>query len=56
MCPKDNVAVIDRSMIYTFLKSHFDPSRMVLAGVGVDHDALVECAQKYGNFKMKKYF
>jgi predicted Zn-dependent peptidase len=43
-------------MIYTFLKSHYDPSRMVLAGVGVDHDALVECAQKYGNFKMKKYF
>ena len=34
-------------MLFTFLKSHYDPSRMVLAGVGVEHDALVECAQKY---------
>ena len=47
VCPQENVTTIDQSIIYTFLNSHYDPSRMVLAGVGVEHDALVECAQKY---------
>ncbi|XP_046644649.1 mitochondrial-processing peptidase subunit alpha-like [Daphnia pulicaria] len=47
VCPQENVTTIDQSIIYTFLNSHYDPSRMVLAGVGVEHEALVECAQKY---------
>lgn len=38
---------IDRTVLFTYLKHHHIPSRMVLAGVGVDHDALVESAQKY---------
>merc|ERR1712071_294738 len=37
----------DQSLLYTFLKHHYDPSRMVLAGVGIDHDALVECARRH---------
>jgi len=47
MCPRENIPIIDQSLLYTFLKHHYDPSRMVLAGVGIDHDALVECAKRH---------
>ncbi|XP_047499626.1 mitochondrial-processing peptidase subunit alpha-like [Penaeus chinensis] len=47
ICPPENVMKIDRSTLFTYLKKHHTPSRMVLAGVGVNHDALVECAQKH---------
>jgi len=43
----ENISAIDRPTLFTFLRAHYDPSRMVLAGVGIDHDALVESAQKY---------
>ena len=29
------------------MNSYYDPSRVVLAGVGVDHDDLVNMAEKY---------
>ncbi|XP_069994495.1 mitochondrial-processing peptidase subunit alpha-like [Penaeus vannamei] len=47
ICPPENVMKIDRPTLFTYLKKHHTPSRMVLAGVGVNHDALVECAQKH---------
>lgn len=47
ICPQENLYLIDQSLLYTFLKYHYDPSRMVLAGVGVEHDALVDLAEKY---------
>ncbi|XP_042224670.1 mitochondrial-processing peptidase subunit alpha-like [Homarus americanus] len=47
ICPPENVMKIDRPTLFSYLKHHHTPSRLVLAGVGVDHDALVECAQKY---------
>ncbi|KAK7077614.1 hypothetical protein SK128_025081 [Halocaridina rubra] len=47
ICPPENVMKIDRSVLFTYLKQHHTPSRMVLAGVGVNHDDLVESAQKY---------
>lgn len=39
--------IIDRNIIYAYLSKHYTPQRMVLAGVGVDHDRLVEAAEKY---------
>lgn len=47
LCPKTNSEKIDRNMLLTYLKHHHTPSRMVVAGVGVEHDALVEYVQKY---------
>ncbi|KAK8749038.1 hypothetical protein OTU49_015653 [Cherax quadricarinatus] len=47
ICPPENVMRIDQSTLFTYLKHHHTPSRMVLAGVGVDHDAFVESAQKF---------
>jgi len=33
--------------IKQFIASHYTPDRMVLAGVGVDHDQFVELAEKH---------
>ena len=46
ICPPENVMKIDQSILFTYLKQHHIPSRMVLAGVGVNHDDLVEAAQR----------
>ncbi|KAK3926471.1 Mitochondrial-processing peptidase subunit alpha [Frankliniella fusca] len=47
LCPAPNIPKIDQKLLFTYLKNHFTPSRMVIAGVGVDHDRLVESVQKY---------
>ncbi|XP_065572903.1 mitochondrial-processing peptidase subunit alpha-like [Artemia franciscana] len=47
LCPPENIDKINRHTLFTFLRSHFTPERIVLAGVGVEHEALVEAAQKY---------
>jgi len=47
MCPEENIESISRKTLMTYLKSYHSPDRMVLAGVGIDHDQLVESAQKY---------
>lgn len=47
ICPEENTEKITRNMLFTFLKHHYTPKRMVVAGVGVDHNALLECVQKY---------
>ncbi|XP_043476997.1 mitochondrial-processing peptidase subunit alpha [Leptopilina heterotoma] len=47
ICPEGNVNKIDRKILFTYLKSHYTPDRMVIAGVGVEHEALVEAVNKY---------
>jgi len=47
LCPKENLFTIDQSLLYTYLKNYYDPSRMVLTGVGVEHDDLVNFAKKH---------
>uniref|UniRef100_A0A665VJU0 Mitochondrial-processing peptidase subunit alpha n=1 Tax=Echeneis naucrates TaxID=173247 RepID=A0A665VJU0_ECHNA len=46
-CPVDNVDKIDRKMLHSYLRNYYSPERMVLAGVGIEHEQLVECARKY---------
>lgn len=46
-CPTENIAKIDREVLHSYLRNYYTPDRMVLAGVGVEHDHLVECARKY---------
>ncbi|XP_036384757.1 mitochondrial-processing peptidase subunit alpha [Megalops cyprinoides] len=46
-CPMDNVERIDRTLLHAYLRSYYTPERMVLAGVGVEHEQLVFCARKY---------
>uniref|UniRef100_A0A8C1PR86 Mitochondrial-processing peptidase subunit alpha n=1 Tax=Cyprinus carpio TaxID=7962 RepID=A0A8C1PR86_CYPCA len=46
-CPPENVEKIDRKLLHKYLQSYYCPQRMVLAGVGVEHEQLVQCARKY---------
>ncbi|XP_021037991.1 mitochondrial-processing peptidase subunit alpha [Mus caroli] len=46
-CPVENIAKIDREVLHSYLKNYYTPDRMVLAGVGVEHEHLVECARKF---------
>ena len=43
----DTLHEIDRKTLQTFLRSHFIPSRMTVAGVGVDHDELCRLSEKF---------
>lgn len=45
LCPQDNINKIDKKDVYTYMSNFHDPSRMVLCGVGVEHDRLVELAR-----------
>ncbi|KAM6170340.1 mitochondrial-processing peptidase subunit alpha isoform 2-T2 [Rhynchocyon petersi] len=46
-CPPDNIARIDREVLHAYLRNYYTPGRMVLAGVGVEHECLVQCARKF---------
>lgn len=46
-CPVDNVDKIDKKVLHSYLRNYYCPERMVLAGVGIEHEQLVECARKY---------
>ncbi|XP_050520619.1 mitochondrial-processing peptidase subunit alpha isoform X2 [Daktulosphaira vitifoliae] len=47
LCPLENVEKINRKILMTYLKNHFVPDRIVVGGVGVDHQQLVESVQRY---------
>lgn len=47
VCPEDNINKINSSLMFNYLKHNHKPENMVLAGVGVDHDELVEYAKKF---------
>lgn len=51
MCPRENIDKIDPKAIYSFMQSHYQPKRMVLACVGVDHEEFVKLAKE--NFANK---
>ena len=44
-CPKESIQKIDKRVLYTYMKNFHTPERMVLAGVGVDHDKFVRLAE-----------
>ncbi|XP_068925296.1 mitochondrial-processing peptidase subunit alpha isoform X2 [Petaurus breviceps papuanus] len=46
-CPAENIPRIDRKVLHSYLRNYYTPDRMVLAGVGIEHEQLVECARKY---------
>lgn len=46
ICPQENIGAISSQTLYTYLAAYHRPERMVVAGVGVDHDRLVETVHK----------
>lgn len=47
ICPKENIERIDRNILLEYLKRHYTPQRMVVAGVGIEHEDLISAVQKY---------
>lgn len=47
MCPAENVGKINRDNLLNYLQLHHSPERMVVAGVGVEHDELVRHVEKF---------
>ncbi|KAM7303595.1 putative mitochondrial processing peptidase alpha subunit [Ixodes scapularis] len=47
LCPRENLGVVNREVLYTFLSHHYVPQRMVVAGVGVEHGPLVEMVHRH---------
>lgn len=45
--PTENIPLIDASLLKSYTKEFYQPERMVLAGVGIDHQQLVDLGQKY---------
>ncbi|CAK8674290.1 unnamed protein product [Clavelina lepadiformis] len=43
----DTLQNITHDTLKTFLRSYYTPSRMVMAGVGVDHDEICRLSEKY---------
>ncbi|CAG2164894.1 unnamed protein product [Oppiella nova] len=46
-CPRESLSLINRNVIFDYLRTYHIPKRMVLAGVGVDHQQLVQLAEQY---------
>ncbi|NXK77792.1 MPPA peptidase, partial [Amazona guildingii] len=46
-CPVENTDKIGRDVLHSYLRNYYTPDRMVLAGVGIEHEQLVECARKH---------
>ncbi|XP_005177966.1 mitochondrial-processing peptidase subunit alpha [Musca domestica] len=47
LCPPQNLDSINRDVLMNYLKYHHTPERMVIAGVGVNHDELVRHVEQY---------
>ncbi|KAK7095091.1 mitochondrial-processing peptidase subunit alpha-like [Littorina saxatilis] len=47
ICPQDNLNAINQKTLYGYLKSVHIPQRMVVAGVGMEHETLVELCQRH---------
>ncbi|KAK9511456.1 hypothetical protein O3M35_000108 [Rhynocoris fuscipes] len=47
ICPTENIDKIDRDILFNYLKIHYVPNRMVIAGVGIEHNKLVESVERY---------
>ncbi|KRZ54119.1 Mitochondrial-processing peptidase subunit alpha [Trichinella nativa] len=46
-CPVKNIAQIDQKTLLSFMKTYYTPDRIVVGGVGVDHDQLIEACNEY---------
>ncbi|XP_044161568.1 LOW QUALITY PROTEIN: mitochondrial-processing peptidase subunit alpha [Bufo gargarizans] len=46
-CPMENIDKIDKNTLHSYMHNYYTPDRMVLAGVGIEHDQLLECSKKY---------
>lgn len=46
ICSEENVERIDRKILLEYLSHHYKPERMVVAGVGIEHEDFVASVEK----------
>ncbi|WAR30713.1 MPPA-like protein [Mya arenaria] len=46
ICPVENLGLITPQTLYTFMNGFYDPKRMVIAAVGIEHESLLEMVQR----------
>lgn len=47
LCPESNIELITPGVMFNFMRNNHSPDRMVLAGVGVEHERLVDLAREH---------
>lgn len=47
ICREEDVATIGREEILRYMKTFYTPSRLVVSGVGVDHEELIDLTKEY---------
>ncbi|KAI8990623.1 LuxS/MPP-like metallohydrolase [Trametes punicea] len=47
LCPEDRIDIIDGHLMRSFMRKWYTPERMVIAGAGMQHEELVELAERY---------
>lgn len=47
LCPEEQLSVLGEKEVRGFMRDWYRPERMVLAGVGMQHEELVELAERY---------
>ena len=47
ICPEENIDHIHRKVLLEYLHDHYTPNRMVVAGVGIEHEHLISTVEKY---------
>lgn len=47
ICSEENVERIDRKILLEYLSHHYKPERMVVAGVGIEHEDFVASVEKH---------
>ncbi|CAG5130337.1 unnamed protein product [Candidula unifasciata] len=47
ICPPENINIITRPVLYAYMNERHHPKNTVIAGVGVDHEKLVQLAHKF---------
>jgi len=47
ICPDTNIESMTRATLMNYLSNYHSPDRMVVAGVGVEHEELVDITKKY---------
>lgn len=47
LCPPENIGKFNSSILQDYLRTYYQPSRMVIAGVNVDHQHLIDLTNEY---------
>ncbi|KAK2566857.1 Mitochondrial-processing peptidase subunit alpha [Acropora cervicornis] len=56
LCPPENINMFNSSILFDYMKQYYQPSRMVIAGVNVDHQHLIDLTRTHFIHKKPVWF